>query len=111
MRMRYAVCELSDSLFRLPMRLHSIFLNGISVNQLISTNPSYERKEHLYMTTETHNRLHNPSRAYINMNRDPSELICANTCYRVGPYWVFKGALYIIWCGVNRLGDSGVKVV
>ena len=24
---------------------------------------------------------------------------------------VIKGALYIIWCGVNRLGDSGVKVV
>ena len=23
----------------------------------------------------------------------------------------FKGALYIIWCGVNRLGDSGEKVV
>ena len=23
----------------------------------------------------------------------------------------FKGALYRIWCGVNRLGDSGVKVV
>ena len=23
----------------------------------------------------------------------------------------FKGALYIIWCGVNRLGDSGVNVV
>ena len=23
----------------------------------------------------------------------------------------FKGALYIIWCGGNRLGDSGVKVV
>ena len=22
-----------------------------------------------------------------------------------------KGALYIIWCGVNRLGDSVVKVV
>ena len=22
-----------------------------------------------------------------------------------------KGVLYIIWCGVNRLGDSGVKVV
>ena len=22
-----------------------------------------------------------------------------------------KGALYGIWCGVNRLGDSGVKVV
>ena len=22
-----------------------------------------------------------------------------------------KGALYIIWCGLNRLGDSGVKVV
>ena len=21
-----------------------------------------------------------------------------------------KGALYRIWCGVNRLGDSGVKV-
>ena len=24
---------------------------------------------------------------------------------------MFKGALYIIWCGVNRLGDSVVKVV
>ena len=24
--------------------------------------------------------------------------------------WI-KGALYRIWCGVNRLGDSGVKVV
>ena len=23
----------------------------------------------------------------------------------------FKGALYRIWCGVNRLGDSVVKVV
>ena len=22
-----------------------------------------------------------------------------------------KGALYIIWCGVNRFGDSGVKVM
>ena len=22
-----------------------------------------------------------------------------------------KGALYRIWCGVNRLGDSGLKVV
>ena len=22
-----------------------------------------------------------------------------------------KGALYRIWCGVNRLGNSGVKVV
>ena len=25
--------------------------------------------------------------------------------------WTVKGALYRIWCGVNRLGDSGVKVV
>ena len=25
--------------------------------------------------------------------------------------FLFKGALYRIWCGVNRLGDSGVKVV
>ena len=25
--------------------------------------------------------------------------------------YTFKGALYRIWCGVNRLGDSGVKVV
>ena len=24
---------------------------------------------------------------------------------------IVKGALYRIWCGVNRLGDSGVKVV
>ena len=24
---------------------------------------------------------------------------------------VLKGALYRIWCGMNRLGDSGVKVV
>ena len=34
-------------------------------------------------------------------------LVCCN-CRS----WVeFKGALYKIWCGVNRLGDSGVKVV
>ena len=29
------------------------------------------------------------------------------------PMWQqshFKGTLYIIWCGVNRHGDSGVKV-
>ena len=26
-------------------------------------------------------------------------------------FTMFKGALYRIWCGVNRLGDSGVKVV
>ena len=25
--------------------------------------------------------------------------------------FLIKGALYRIWCGVNRLGDSGVKVV
>ena len=25
--------------------------------------------------------------------------------------YAFKEALYIIWCGVHRLGDSGVKVV
>ena len=25
--------------------------------------------------------------------------------------YLVKGALYGIWCGVNRLGDSGVKVV
>ena len=25
--------------------------------------------------------------------------------------FVIKGALYRIWCGVNRLGDSCVKVV
>ena len=24
---------------------------------------------------------------------------------------IIKGALYRIWCGVNRLGDNGVKVV
>ena len=30
---------------------------------------------------------------------------------RFGPGEALKGALYIIWCGVNRLGDSGVKVV
>ena len=29
---------------------------------------------------------------------------------RVTPRY-FKGALYRIWCGVNKLGDSGVKVV
>ena len=29
---------------------------------------------------------------------------------RIDMYLV-KGALYRIWCGVNRLGDSGVKVV
>ena len=25
--------------------------------------------------------------------------------------YLVKGALYRIWCGVNLLGDSGVKVV
>ena len=30
---------------------------------------------------------------------------CANNIRPV------KGALFRIWCGVNRLGDSGVKVV
>ena len=36
-------------------------------------------------------------------------LVHANTAFwRQG--WE-KGALYRIWCGVNRLGDSGVKVV
>ena len=29
----------------------------------------------------------------------------ANSCLSL------KGALYRIWCGVNRLGDSGLKVV
>ena len=32
-------------------------------------------------------------------------LVSVHTCCPV------KGALYRIWCGVNRLGDSGVKVV
>ena len=27
------------------------------------------------------------------------------------PHAFFKGTLYGIWCGVNKLGDSGVKVV
>ena len=27
------------------------------------------------------------------------------------PNCLFKGALYRIWCGVNRLSGSGVKVV
>ena len=27
------------------------------------------------------------------------------------PVAAIKGALYRIWCSVNRLGDSGVKVV
>ena len=39
--------------------------------------------------------------------------------YRATPYTptglppatVLKGALYRIWCGMNRLGDSGAKVV
>ena len=26
-------------------------------------------------------------------------------------YSQFKGALYRIWCGLNRLGDSGAKVL
>ena len=29
----------------------------------------------------------------------------------IGVYLSKKGALYRIWCGVNRLGDIGVKVV
>ena len=42
-----------------------------------------------------------------------------NGVFAIGPaknapcsiYRPFKGALYRICCGVNRLGDSGVKVV
>ena len=30
---------------------------------------------------------------------------------RVGQLAIVKGALYIIWCDVNRRGDSGLKVV
>ena len=29
----------------------------------------------------------------------------------IDPTESVKGALYRIWCGVSRLGDSGVKVV
>ena len=32
-------------------------------------------------------------------------------CRLVSHHDCVKGALYRIWCGVNRLGDSGVKVV
>ena len=36
-----------------------------------------------------------------------------NSLHRWSKRWkmAFKGALYRIWCGVNRLGDSVVKVV
>ena len=45
-----------------------------------------------------------------------SNLICivssTNTLSSVhSPPLTLKEALYRIWCGVNRLGDSGVKVV
>ena len=33
---------------------------------------------------------------------------CGDSFYVIVPV---KGALYRIWCGVNRLDDSGVKVV
>ena len=39
------------------------------------------------------------------LSSEPSlKLIKTSTSY-------IKGTLYRIWCGVNRLGDSGVKVV
>ena len=42
------------------------------------------------------------------MNCDPLNLC---TDGRVHCRDLLKGALYRIWCGVNRLGDSCVKVV
>ena len=47
------------------------------------------------------------------------ELACHLVCHVVSAHLLgvsavrvlFKGALYRIWCGVNRLGDSGVNVV
>ena len=38
---------------------------------------------------------------------DKEAIICLSRVYS----YYFKGAPYRIWCGVNRLGDCGVKVV
>ena len=42
--------------------------------------------------------------------RDPMRIM-AFFLFLALRYAIIKGALYRIWCGVNRLGDSGVKVV
>ena len=42
---------------------------------------------------------------------DPSGRPLFADCQRSDPSRALKGALYRIWCGVNKLGESGVKVV
>ena len=45
---------------------------------------------------------------YVNKNQF---VILENRQHPILTVRKIKGALYRIWCGVNRLGDSGVKVV
>ena len=40
-----------------------------------------------------------------------TDYVVGNAIPREVRLHLLKEALYIIWCGVNRLGDSGVKVV
>ena len=66
--------------------------------------------------------FHCSNAKYMNPSRETSPLKLPHQCDSEGGrirgallyktnYSLFKGALYRIWCGVNRLGDSGVNVV
>ena len=47
----------------------------------------------------------------FNAKETVSICFCKNSTIVSSVIKTLKGALYRIWCGVNRLGDSGVKVV
>ena len=56
-------------------------------------------------------RKKNSETHMVNTTHDSAEYCLYNVNDRPTPHQPIKGALYRIWCGVNRLGDSGVKVV
>ena len=81
-----------------------MILNGY---ENIDCNIFFETKESKITLVKKQSRLDvrkfSFSQMTINLwNKLPAECVQASSV---------KGALYRIWCGVNRLGDSGVKVV
>ena len=46
----------------------------------------------------------------LQINIHVIQLLQINMSYNTLHAAIIKGALYSIWCGVNRLSDSGVKV-
>ena len=49
--------------------------------------------------------------SYMSIHASPKTNISYSLQVQVCIDQLLKGPLYRIWCGVNRLGDSGVKVV